>query len=113
MEEKKYYDILGVSVKATAEEITAAKNQLAKRYHPDANIKNGIDTTTQMQEILEAYRVLSDPARRAEYDRSLTGRTAAMQTFDLKNCFTHKLSCVLYMVIKYRKKKIPKTNFSS
>ena len=33
MEEKKYYDILGVSVKATAEEITAAKNQLAKRYH--------------------------------------------------------------------------------
>ena len=85
MEEKKYYDILGVSVKATAEEITAAKNQLAKRYHPDANIKNGIDTTTQMQEILEAYRVLSDPARRAEYDRSLTGRTAAMQTFDLKN----------------------------
>ncbi len=85
MEEKRYYDILGVSVKATAEEITAAKNQLAKRYHPDANIKNGIDTTTQMQEILEAYRVLSDPARRAEYDRSLTGRTAAMQTFDLKN----------------------------
>ena len=39
MEDKNYYDILGVSVKATAEEITAAKNTLAKRFHPDANLK--------------------------------------------------------------------------
>lgn len=85
MEEKKYYDILGVSAKATAEEITAAKNRLAKQYHPDANLRNGIDTTSQMQEILEAYSVLSDPVRRAEYDRSITGRTPTMQTFDLRN----------------------------
>lgn len=49
MEDKNYYDILGVSVKATAEEITAAKNTLAKRFHPDANLKDGIDTTQQMQ----------------------------------------------------------------
>ena len=39
MKSKNYYDILGVSVKASAEEITSAKNELAKRYHPDANIK--------------------------------------------------------------------------
>lgn len=83
MKSKNYYDILGVSVKASAEEITSAKNELAKRYHPDANMKNGIDTTSQMQEILEAYKVLSDPARRKAYDRSLTGRKAVMRTFDL------------------------------
>ena len=59
MEENNYYEILGVSVTATVEEITAAKNTLAKRFHPDANLRNGIDTTRQMQEILEAYRVLS------------------------------------------------------
>lgn len=85
MEDKKYYDILGVSVKATAEEITLAKNALAKQYHPDANIHSGIDTTEQMQEILEAYRVLSDPEKRAEYDRQIAGRTAVMQTFDLRD----------------------------
>ena len=83
MKSKNYYDILDVSVKASAEEITSAKNELAKRYHPDANMKNGVDTTSQMQEILEAYKVLSDPARRKAYDRSLTGRKAVLRTFDL------------------------------
>lgn len=85
MENKNYYDILGVSVKASYEEITNAKNALAKQYHPDANIKDGIDTTERMQEILEAYRILSDEGLRAEYDLSITGRTAKMQTFDLHN----------------------------
>lgn len=84
MKGKNYYEILGVSVKASTEEITAAKNALAKRFHPDANLKNGIDTTRQMQEILEAYHVLSDPERRAEYDRSRAGRRASVQTFDLR-----------------------------
>ena len=84
MEDKNYYDILGVSVKATAEEITAAKNTLAKRFHPDANLKDGIDTTQQMQEILEAYAILSDRVKRAEYDRKITGRRSVMQTYDLK-----------------------------
>lgn len=68
-----YYHVLGVSREATQEEITNAKNALAKIYHPDANINNGIDTTTQMQEILEAYRVLSDPEQRKSYDRQLSG----------------------------------------
>ena len=85
MEDKNYYDILGVSVKATTEEITAAKNALAKQFHPDANLKNGIDTTQKMQEILEAYHVLSDTAKRAEYDRKITGRRSVMQTYDLRS----------------------------
>lgn len=69
MAHKNYYDILGVSTKASLDEITAAKNALAKKYHPDVNLKDGIDTTEQMQEILEAYRILSDPAKRKKYDR--------------------------------------------
>ena len=52
MESKNYYDILEVSVKASAQEITLAKNKLAKRYHPDVNMRNGIDTTDKMQEIM-------------------------------------------------------------
>ena len=50
MESKNYYDILEVSVKASAQEIALAKNKLAKRYHPDVNMRNGIDTTDKMQE---------------------------------------------------------------
>ena len=84
MESKNYYDILEVSVKASAQEITLAKNKLAKRYHPDVNMRNGIDTTDKMQEILEAYLVLSDPVKRAEYDRKIRGnRPSKMQTFNL------------------------------
>ena len=70
-----YYDILGVSRDATFEEITTAKNALAKIYHPDANVHKDIDTTALMQEILEAYRVLSDPEKRKEYNRDTFGGT--------------------------------------
>ena len=56
-----------------------------KKYHPDVNIRNGIDTTEQMQEILEAYNVLSDPDKRSEYDWSFTRKRPTMQTFDLHN----------------------------
>ena len=83
MENRNFYDILGVTYKATPDEITAAKNKLAKKYHPDVNMRKGIDTTEKMQEILEAYAVLSDKEKRAEYDREIRGTTSIMQTFDL------------------------------
>ena len=83
MENGNYYDILGVTYKATPEEIAAAKNKLAKKYHPDVNMRKGIDTTEKMQEVLEAYAVLSDKEKRAEYDREMRGTTSVMQTFDL------------------------------
>ena len=75
MESRTYYDILGVSRDASLEEITAAKNALAKVYHPDANIHKDIDTTAFMQEILEAYGTLSDPQKRKEYNRDTFGET--------------------------------------
>ena len=78
-----YYEILGVSQKATPGEIAGAKNKLAKKYHPDSNLKDGVDTTAKMQEILEAYAVLSDPQSRSDYDMQISGNTRIMQTFDL------------------------------
>lgn len=73
MEPRTYYDILGVSREATLEEITNAKNALAKVYHPDANVNTNIDTTAYMQEILEAYRILSNPDKRKKYNTKLSG----------------------------------------
>ena len=89
MENRNYYDILGVTYKATAAELTAAKNKLAKKYHPDVNMRKGIDTTDKMQEVLEAYSVLSDSEKRAEYDREIRGTTSIMQTFDLSKTEEH------------------------
>lgn len=74
METRTYYDILGVSREATLEEITSAKNALAKVYHPDANMHNDIDTTAYMQEILEAYRILANTDKRKKYNRTLAGK---------------------------------------
>ena len=89
MENRNYYDILGVTYKATTVELTAAKNKLAKKYHPDVNMQKGIDTTDKMQEVLEAYSVLSNPEKRAEYDREMRGTTSVMQTFDLSKSEEH------------------------
>ena len=75
MESRTYYDILGVSRDATLEEITAAKNALAKVYHPDANVHKDIDSTALMQEILEAYQTLSNPEKRKQYNHDTFGET--------------------------------------
>ena len=84
MKSHTYYDILGVSRDATLDEITTAKNALAKVYHPDANIHKNIDTTAFMQEILEAYRVLSNPEKRREYNHEVFGETERVfKTFTL------------------------------
>ena len=89
MSNTNYYDILEVTYNATSEEIAAAKNKLAKKYHPDVNMRKGIDTTEKMQEILEAYSILSDKDKRAEYDREIRGTTSVMQTFDLSKSKDH------------------------
>lgn len=84
MNSRTYYDVLGVSRDATVEEITSAKNALAKVYHPDANMHKDIDTTAFMQEILEAYHVLSDPEKRKAYNQEMFGETTRVfKTFTL------------------------------
>lgn len=62
-----YYDVLGVSPGATPDEIRRAFRRLAMRYHPDRNKEPGAEE--RFKEINEAYEVLSDPQKRALYDR--------------------------------------------
>lgn len=71
MKECTYYDLLGVPMDATDEEIVTAKNFLVKKLHPDANINSGYDTTTYIQNVLYAYRILSSPDQRRIYDRRI------------------------------------------
>jgi hypothetical protein len=60
------YEILDVAPDADAEELRAAFRRLSKKVHPDAGGSDAL-----FGRVKEAYDVLSDPARRAEYDRSL------------------------------------------
>jgi len=65
---KDYYQILGVSKNASAEEIKKAYYKLAHKYHPD---KGG--DKEKMKEINEAYQILSDKEKRSQYDRFGSG----------------------------------------
>lgn len=67
---KDYYRILQVHPQAEEEVIQAAYRRLARKYHPDAS---GGDDDAAMQELNEAYAVLSDPVQRAEYDLHYPG----------------------------------------
>jgi molecular chaperone DnaJ len=67
MAKRDYYETLGLSKGASADEIKAAFRKLARQYHPDVNKE--ADSEEKFKEINEAYGVLSDPDKRARYDR--------------------------------------------
>ncbi|HVE72800.1 MAG TPA: J domain-containing protein [Thermoanaerobaculia bacterium] len=68
MAEKDYYEILGVKKTASEGELKKAYRDLAKKYHPDKN-KGNKEAENRFKEISEAYAVLSDKDKRAQYDR--------------------------------------------
>src|SRR5512133_3763601 len=67
MAQRDYYEILGVSRGASADDLKSAFRRLARQYHPDVN--KSTDAEERFKEINEAYAVLSDNDKRAAYDR--------------------------------------------
>ena len=68
VEFKDYYQVLGVSPKATEEDIKKGFRKLARKYHPDV-AKDKKTAEEKFKEINEAYQVLSDPESRRKYDQ--------------------------------------------
>ena len=66
-DKRDYYEVLGVSKGATADEIKKAYRKLAKKYHPDVNPDNK-EAQEKFVEANEAFEVLSDPDKRSKYD---------------------------------------------
>ena len=66
MDFKDYYKVLGLEPKASADEIKRTYKKLARKYHPD--VSDEPDAQQKFQEVSEAYEVLKDKEKRAEYD---------------------------------------------
>jgi len=76
---KDYYEILGVNRSATEKELKAAYRKLARKHHPDVN-PGDKSAEEKFKEISGAFAVLSDPEKRAKYDRG--GHDAFEPGFD-------------------------------
>lgn len=86
-----YYELLGVSGSASADEIKKAYRKLAMKYHPDRNQDN-TEAEEMFKSISEAYEVLSDTNKRQQYDRfGHEGLKSAFGPggFDFSRDFTH------------------------
>lgn len=68
MSKRDYYEVLGVSKTATQDELKKAFRKLALKYHPDRN-KDNPEAADKFKEANEAYSVLSDEQKRAQYDQ--------------------------------------------
>ncbi|KAJ0971877.1 hypothetical protein J5N97_019836 [Dioscorea zingiberensis] len=67
-----FYQLLGISEGGSLEEIKRAYKQMARKYHPDVSPPDlAEEYTRRFIEVQEAYETLSDPGRRAMYDRDL------------------------------------------
>ncbi|MEY4629194.1 MAG: molecular chaperone DnaJ, partial [Bacteroidota bacterium] len=80
MAKRDYYEILGVAKSSTADEIKKAYRKVAMQFHPDRN-PGDKEAEEKFKEAAEAYEVLSDQDKRAQYDRfghaGVNGRAGA------------------------------------
>lgn len=70
------YQLLGVPREASRADITHAYRRQARAIHPDSRPQDDAAAPARFRAVAEAYQILSDPARRADYDRALPHRPA-------------------------------------
>lgn len=98
--ERTLYEVLGLTETATPDQIKKAYRKLAQKHHPDKD--GGDGDGTEFKLVKEAYEVLSDPERRARYDRDGTYRHDGRQTEEERiNAFAmNALASLLHRLIE-------------
>ncbi len=92
MDKRDFYEVLGVSKSASAKEIKSAFKKLAKKYHPDISKEENAEE--KFKEIQEAYAVLSDENKKAQYDQfghaafDQMGGGSGFEGFDFSDIFS-------------------------
>jgi len=81
--QRDYYEVLGIEKDADTKAVKTAFRKLALKYHPDRN--KSPDAEEKFKEIAEAYAVLSDPEKRAEYD---SGGFAGVEGYSYEDLFS-------------------------
>jgi curved DNA-binding protein len=81
--DKDYYKIMGIEPTASEQEIKTAYRRLARKYHPDLN--KAANAEALFKEMGEAYEILKDPEKRAQYDLHLKNKEASDQTPQQRN----------------------------
>jgi len=69
MAKRDYYEVLGLSKNASADDVKRAYRRMAIKYHPDKNPDNKAEAEVKFKECAEAYEVLSNPEKRQRYDQ--------------------------------------------
>jgi molecular chaperone DnaJ len=82
-QKRDYYEVLGLERDATQEQIKQAYRQLALKWHPDRN--TAPEATDRFKEVAEAYAVLSDQTKRAQYDA--TGHAGVSERWSTEDLF--------------------------
>lgn len=80
---KDYYRILHVHPSADSEVIVVAYKRLVRKYHPDVN--HTMNATRHIQELNEAYEILSDPIKRAQYNQARGINHTDTEPFDYQD----------------------------
>jgi len=92
MAKRDYYEVLGVSKTANEQELKKAYREKALQYHPDRNPDNA-EAEEKFKEAAEAYEVLSNPNKRAQYDRfghaGVSGAGNDFQNMNMEDLFSH------------------------
>ncbi|KAI9123493.1 hypothetical protein K1719_004793 [Acacia pycnantha] len=91
-----FYEVLGISMGASCQEIKSAYRKLARTCHPDVvAMKHKAESGNEFMKIHSAYSTLSDPQKRAQYDRQLYRYTrspnySSLPCQNMESSFGHK-----------------------
>ena len=102
---KNYYEILGVDKNASEDEIRSSYKKLALKYHPDRHVNDSEEekkkAEEKFKEISEAYSILSDKEKRAEYDNPYTPFNEYEEFFNRMNPFGRRNATKVGRAIRY------------